>query len=88
MHVLHHPHALHRAIGIAVAAAVLAVILTLAAARALNDISPASPTNVTATPIQAPSAGSAARTSPFTRSPFTGPLLTTPVRTPWATARP
>jgi hypothetical protein len=86
MHALHRPNQLHRAALAAVAAAVLAIVLTLAIAGGLNDLSSA-PTPASApTPRAAvhASAISSQKSNPFTRSLFTSPFAR--VRLPWASA--
>ena len=87
MHVLHRPHQLHRAGLAAVAAAVLAIVLTLAIAGGLNDLS-STPTAASApTPhaVVHASAISSQTSNPFTHTPFASPF-TAPVRLPWASA--
>ena len=87
MHVLHHPHHLRRTVLAAVAAAVLAIALTLAIAPGLNDL------NSSQTPAGVPTAQTAVATpaislptaDPFAHGGFTGPF-TTPLRLPWASA--
>ncbi len=84
MHVLHRPHHLQRA---AVAAAVLAIVLTLVIAGGLNDLSSA-PTPTGTPPPRAAvyaSAVSSPAGNPFTHRPFTR-IFTEPVRLPWASA--
>jgi hypothetical protein len=82
MHALRHPH-LPRAMTFTVIAAVLAIVLTLALAKGLNDLaSPAAPTGASATSplLRAPAAGPAWALRPFTE-PFS------PVAVPWESAR-
>ena len=88
MHVLPRPHDLRRAVLAAVAAAVLAIVLTLASTGRLSDLSSAPtaagvPSSHAA--LQA-SAISPQTSSPFTHSPFTNPF-TAPIRLPWASGR-
>ncbi len=87
MHVLHRPHDLHRAALAAVAAAVLAIALTLATAGGLNDLSSAPTAASVPTPhtaVHASAIGSQT-SNPFTHSPFTSPFIA-PVRLPWFSA--
>jgi hypothetical protein len=85
MHVLRRSHDLHRAALVAVAAAVLAIVLTLVIAGGLNDLS----STPTAASVPSPHATMHASaigpqtSNPFTHSPFTSPF-TAPVRLRWA----
>ena len=88
MHVLHRLLDLRRAF-LAVAAATLAIVLTLAIAGGLNDLSsPAAPATapISRAAVPAPPISSVT-TSPFTHGPFTSPF-TAPVRLPWAQSAP
>jgi hypothetical protein len=85
MHALHRPR-VSRAIVVTIAAAVLAIVLTLAITSSVRDLgsapasagTPSAPGTVS---VAAPSARLA--TSPFTRSPFSS-LLRAPIVSPWA----
>lgn len=84
MHVLRRPHDLPRAALVALAAVVLTIVVMLAIAGGLNDLSSAP----TAASLPSPSAAvhaspiSSLTSNPFTHSPFTSPF-TWPVRLPW-----
>jgi hypothetical protein len=81
MHVLDHPH-LPRAMTVAVIAALLAIVLTLALATGLNDLRSApAATTVTRPAHHAPASSRAWALSPFTR-------VFAPVVVPWAPTRP
>jgi hypothetical protein len=80
MHVLHRPH-LPRAITVTVTAALLAIVLTLAIATDLSDRGSA-PAPATASGPATAGQASVTRPSqsegPFTRSPFSSLLVTSP----------
>jgi len=81
MHALAHPH-LPRAMTVTIIAAGLAIVLTLALATGVNDLTfaPAAAT-VTRPALHAPASSRAWALSPFTR-------LFAPVVVPWAPSRP
>jgi hypothetical protein len=79
VHVLHRPHA-SRAITVTVIAAVLAIVLSLALAPRLNDLTSTSASGsptATPPPVQSTSTGAGWNLNPFTS------LLRSPVRVPW-----
>lgn len=84
MHVLHRPHDLRPAALAAVAAAVLAIVLTLGIATGLNDL------GSTSAQTSAPNAHRLVRASaitslkrePFARGPFASALAPMPLQ-PW-----
>ena len=89
MHVLHRLPDLRKAALAAIAAAVLAIVLSLAIAGGLNDLSfPSTPANTPTSraAVHAPTI-SPLTSNPLTHNPFTGPF-TRPVRLPWAPAAP
>ena len=89
MHVIDRLPDLRRTALAALAAAVLAIALTLAIAGGLNDLSsPSAPASASTShpTVQAP-AISPLRSNPFTHSAFTSPF-TAPLRLPWAPAAP
>jgi hypothetical protein len=87
MHVLHRPHHLHRALLEAVAAAALAIVLTLAIAGGLNDLgSTAAPASAPAPYTAAPAPTLGFRTGdPFTHGSFRSPFIAPPPPS-WAPA--
>ena len=89
MHVLHRPH-LPRLISVSIAAAILTIVISLALASSLSNISqPAGGTNVPAH-LTAPALTSALHTTApapgWVSNPFAS-LLSRPLGQPWLTAR-
>lgn len=85
MHVLHQPHRLRTAVMAALAAAILAIALTLAIAPGLNDLgsTPAPAGAATSSAAVSTSAFSLPSGNPFAPGSLPGPF-TTPTRLPWA----
>ena len=89
MHVLHRFPDLRKAAVATVAAAVLAIVLTLAIAGGLNDLSSGSAPGNAPTlraAVHGPTISSLA-SNPFVHSPFTSPFAR-PARLPWERAAP
>lgn len=89
MHVLHRPHLLR--IPVTLAAAALAIVLTLALANAVSDLgsaarAPAGASSPTAA-LHASAVRPGASTSPFMRNPFSS-LLIRPAAPPWSQESP
>ncbi len=87
MHVLHRSH-LPRLISVSIAAAVLAIVISLAFAASISNITQS--VNNTSVSARAPVLASSAvhATTPrWASSPFTS-LLSRPLPAPWLTARP
>ena len=87
MHALRRPH-LSRAVALTALAAMIAIVLTLAFASTLSDLtsSPAgafSPSPATHPSLTASAAGGRTITPAWTLSPFSS-LLSTPIADPWA----
>jgi hypothetical protein len=84
MHVLHRPDLL-RAVTVTVIAAILAIVLTLALATRLSDLASApAPTATAGAPTVLQPTINIRR---WNVNPF-APLLSAPVRVPWAPAQP
>ncbi|MDQ6731423.1 MAG: hypothetical protein M3022_14330 [Actinomycetota bacterium] len=87
MHVLHRPH-LPRLISVSIAAAVLAIVISLALAASINPSSEPSITGVFARQsAPAPTSVVPTHTPRWASRPFTS-LLSQPLPAPWLTARP
>lgn len=88
MHVLDRPH-LPRLISVSIAAAILAIVISLALASSLSNIN--RPSNVTGSPAHhtAPGLSTALHTNTpqWVSNPFAS-LLSRPLPQPWLTARP
>lgn len=88
MHVLHRPHLPHL-ISLSIAAAVLAIAISLALTASISTIS--QPANNTSTPgqiVTAPTSNVLHATMPrWASDPFAS-LLSRPLPQPWLTARP
>lgn len=87
MHVLHRPH-LPRLISVSIAAALLAIAISLAFAASISNIT--QPTNNTSVSARAPVLASSAvhTTTPrWASDPFAS-LISQPAPLPWLTARP
>ena len=87
MHVLHRPH-LARPVSVSIAAAILTVVISLALASSLSDISqPGGSASVSAHRAVPPPTSALHTNAPrWVRDPFAS-LLTRPLPQPWLTAR-
>ena len=87
MHVLHRPH-LPRVTGVSIAAAILAIVISLALASSLSNLSQPNDTMGTPARHTAPAlTGVLHTTAPrWVSNPF-GSLLSRPLPRPWLTAR-
>jgi hypothetical protein len=87
MHVLHRPH-LARLVSVSIAAAILTVVISLALASSLSDISqPGGSASVSAhRAVPPPTSALPTNTPRWVRGPFAS-LLTRPLPQPWLTAR-
>ena len=87
MHVLHRPH-LPRLISVSIAAAILAIVISLALASSLSNIN--QPSNTAGTPAHRTTPGLSAALHPtaprWVSNPFAS-LLSRPLPQPWPTAR-
>ena len=88
MHVLHRPH-LPRLISVSIAAAILAIVISLARASSLSNISqPATGTSAPAhRPVPALTRALHTTAPGWASNPFAS-LLSRPLPQPWLTARP
>jgi hypothetical protein len=88
MHVLHRPHLPHL-ISVSIVAAILAIVISLALASSLSNISqPANGTSMAAHHSAPAPASSRHTTAPhWASNPFAS-LLSRPLPQPWLTARP